>query len=177
MPYITVTNATTSPLGIGNGRVSPTVNLASSASTTLSLGADELTDLRFALDALGTSKVTYVILDPVTITVRVPFTAGVAGTADDVTIFATGGIPHKYRVLKTEVLVSTLKAAATVTLYSAIAGGGTQLSTAISVAATGRIIDANAATNIVAKTDGIFLRRSDRSCAGEVIITLAEVQA
>lgn len=110
-----------------------------------------------------------------TFVVRVAFTALVTGTADDVTIFASNA-PCKFRILDSMLLVTTLDAGATGTLYTATAAGGTQCSSALSAASLGRVRDnITTGTQVIAAGGSLYLRRSDRAFAGEIILTCEKV--
>lgn len=102
--------------------------------------------------------------------IRKAFTAGVTGTADDVTIYSAA-VPCGMRIVDAMIYVSTAKAGATVTLRSATGGGGSALSDDLSVAATGVVRNATlTATTTLSSGGTLVLRRSDRACAGEVVI-------
>jgi hypothetical protein len=107
--------------------------------------------------------------------VRVPFTALVTGTADDVTIFASNA-PCKFRLLDCFMNVTTLTAGATGTLFTAAAGGGTQCSSALSAAALGKIRDnITTGSQTIAAGGSLYLRRSDRAFAGEIVLICERV--
>lgn len=103
--------------------------------------------------------------------IRKAFTAGTPGTADDVTVFAVNTLPAKMRVVDAHAFISTAIGATTVALHTAAAAGGTLLGT-LSSAATGRFDMTGTATAVATPgaSAGLFLRRSDRGVAGEVII-------
>lgn len=101
-------------------------------------------------------------------TLRVAFSAGTTGSADDVTVLDAA--PFAFRILDSFVIVTTAKSTQTVTLRSATSGGGSALSSAMSVGSTGRVRDASTASSTVAVDGAIYLRRSDRDCAGEVVL-------
>ena len=171
---IVITNVSSAALEIGNGRVAPAVSIPHGGSVTLSLDVDHLSELRSELDALGTSKVKYTLPTAgVPVILRMAFTAGITGAADDVVVAAAGSLPYNLRVLDTKVLVTaaTGVSAATATLRSAASGGGTALSGALAIDSTGRKSDTLTATAEMLQTAGLFLHRSDRAAAGEVIIT------
>lgn len=105
---------------------------------------------------------------PFTLYVNCP-TGGTAGTADDVVVFSANA-PFPFRILDRKLYVSTAVAAATAQLRSATAGGGSTLSSALSVAQTGPIADASPTTNTVATGGTLVLRRSDRSMVGELLL-------
>lgn len=106
--------------------------------------------------------------------IRKAFTAGVTGAADDVTVYAANA-PFAMRILDVTMYVSTANAGDTITLRSATAGGGSVQSSALSLASTGVVRNAHTATVTVAKGGSIYLRRSDRDCAGEVVILVQKI--
>lgn len=104
---------------------------------------------------------------------RVAFTAGTTGTADDVTILASA--PFGFHIVDAFLHVSTAKASETGTLRSATAGGGTALSDAWSTTSTGVVRNsALTAPAAVAAESAIYLRRSDRAFAGTVVLVFAK---
>lgn len=104
---------------------------------------------------------------------RVAFTAGTTGSADDVTVLASA--PFGFRIVDVILMISTAKGGATATLRTATGGGGSALSDALSVASTGVVRNASlTASPTVAAAGAIYMRRSDRACAGEVILLLAK---
>jgi len=105
--------------------------------------------------------------------IRQPFVAAAPGAADDVVIY-NANAPFGFRILDSQVLISTAIGGSTVQLRSATGGGGVALSDAFPSAAQGRLRDgatgiANA-TKTVAIGGTLALRRSDRGAAGEVIL-------
>lgn len=92
------------------------------------------------------------------------YSAGVAGTADDVTILLLA--PFDFLILDAWVRTSTAVGASTVTLRTAAGGGGSPLTSDIATAATG--VSRNNATlpHSVAAGSNLYLRRSDRGVAG-----------
>lgn len=110
----------------------------------------------------------------VPLVIRKTFTGLVTGTADDVTIFASNA-PYKFRVLDACAYFSANVASETISLRTATAGGGTLLAPAISGNAAGFARAAGTtptATSTVAEGGSLYIRRSDRALAGEVIITI-----
>jgi hypothetical protein len=107
-------------------------------------------------------------------TLRVPFTAGGGGSADDVSIYSGGTLaPFKFRVLHTLLIVSTAVGGKTVTLRDAASGGGNALSDALSAAATGVVQDAaHTATRTIAAAGSLYIHRSDSGIAGELIVLI-----
>lgn len=104
---------------------------------------------------------------------RVPFTAATTGSADDVTVLASA--PFAFRILDTFIYVSTAKGSATATLRSAAAGAGSALSDALSVNGTGVVRNTALTTSKTVAAEGaLYLRRSDRDCAGELVLLIAK---
>lgn len=134
-----------------------------------SIGADALGDESVApaelaaLDADG--------IGPLFV-IRKAFTAGTTGSADDVEVLAEAAFD--FRIIDSFICVSTAKSANTVQLRSASGGGGSALSSAMSVGSTGRVRDASTASVTVSAEGAIYLRRSDRDCAGEVFLICAK---
>ena len=100
---------------------------------------------------------------------RTTFAAGAAGTADDVTIY-NASAPFAFRIVDAYVLISTAIALSTVQLRDTSGGGGAALSSALTSATAGTIRNNDTATPTVASGGSVFLRRSDRGVAGEVIV-------
>lgn len=104
---------------------------------------------------------------------RKAFAAGIAGTPDDVVIFAANTLPYKIRIERAEARVSTAIALSTINVYDQAAGAG-QLCAALSSAATGIVPMTGPNASVVVTPGaliGLFIRRSDRGVAGEVVIT------
>jgi hypothetical protein len=116
--------------------------------------------------AVGVTGVPFVI--------HVPVVAGVGNVADDVLV--TDSVPLGCRILRVEAIVTTVGAGDTWRLFDQAAGAGTALSNAMSVAVAGVIPWAVTAlpADLAAASD-IFLRRTDNTTAGAVIITLLPV--
>jgi hypothetical protein len=108
-------------------------------------------------------------------TIRLAFAAGTPGTPDDVTIYSANA-PFAFRVLDSQVLISTLVALATVQLRNATGGGGDAVSDAFVAASLGRVRDTavgiSNATQTISAGGTLVLRRSDRGVAGEVILLI-----
>lgn len=103
-------------------------------------------------------------------TIRKAFVAAAAGTADDVEIIAANALPRKFRVLSAVAYFPTAIGSSTAQLRSRAAGAGTLLgafdsSVAVSQSST------PPATITPGALEGLFLRRSDRGVAGEVVVT------
>lgn len=104
--------------------------------------------------------------------IRIPMTALAAGTADDVTGYAVNTLPFKFRVCDAWAHVSANIAASTLSVRTQAAGAGTLLAT-LSGNATGRNSMTAPTASAVATpgaTEGLFVRRSDRAVAGEVML-------
>ena len=103
------------------------------------------------------------------------FAAGAAGTADDVTVYAVNTLPYKIRILDARASIATAVGGSTLTVRSAAGGAGTQAAV-VSSAATGiaRASALGSANTSVVLTPGasvgLFIRRSDRGVAGELVI-------
>lgn len=98
---------------------------------------------------------------------------GAALTADDVTVMASA--PFAFRILEVMVLVSTAVLLSTVQLRTASGGGGAVLSSSLSTTTTGTVRNADTVTRTVALGGAVFLRRSDRSLVGELIVIAMRV--
>lgn len=110
-------------------------------------------------------------------TIRKSFTAGVPGTADDVVIFAAGALPYKMRILDVVALVSTNIALSTLTVRDEAAGAGTAAAVLDSATTGRKMPDGSITASVVytpGVTKGLFLRRSDRGVAGEVVLTVRQ---
>lgn len=106
------------------------------------------------------------------LTIHKEFTAGVAGTPDDVVIY-NANAPYAFDIVDCEATITTLQAGSTVQLRSATGGGGSGLSDALSSASTGVRHNATSTTKFsVAKGGTLVVRRSDRGVAGEVNISI-----
>jgi hypothetical protein len=108
-----------------------------------------------------------------TLEIRKAFTALGAGVPDDVVIYAANALPYKIRVLSAEARVSTAIGASTINVYDQAAGAG-QLCAALSSGATGIVPMTGPNASVVVAPGaliGLFIRRSDRGVAGEVVIT------
>jgi hypothetical protein len=112
--------------------------------------------------AVGTVGVPFVIY--------APLTAGLTGAADDVLV--TDSVPLACRIVDIKAVVTTIGAGDTWTLCDAAAGGGNDLSDAISVAVAGVIPWGVTAipADLVAASD-LYVRRTDDTTAGALIIT------
>lgn len=102
---------------------------------------------------------------------------GAAGTADDVTVW-NANAPFALRILDATLRVSTAVALSSAALRTASGGGGSVVlpdaaiaTQTFSTAAVGPFDDVAVATATVAAGGSLFLRRSDRSVVGELILT------
>lgn len=139
---------------------------------TLSVTDDTATDDRFQLaPRTSESSSSPTEFQGNDITFYVPVAAGLAGTADDVTIIAPGTFPAKLRVIDCAAIVTTTVVGSTWTLRDSALGAGLAMSSALSSAAAAKVRDALATvTQVMLKPKGLFLHRSDRGTAGEVIV-------
>jgi len=123
-------------------------------------------------------------LDIVRLNIAVPFmvyiscaSGGSAGTADDVTIW-NAAAPFALRILDAQLRVSTAVGGSSAALRTASGGGGSVVlpdpgsaTQTFSTATTGVLEDLATATATVASGGSLFLRRSDRSVVGELMLT------
>lgn len=124
------------------------------------------------------------LLAPIASNVAVPFyvyvnctSGGSAGTADDVTIW-NATAPVALRILDAQLRVSTAVGGSSAALRTASGGGGSVVlpdpgtaTQTFSTAATGVLEDLATSTATVAAGGSLFLRRSDRSVVGELLLT------
>jgi hypothetical protein len=104
---------------------------------------------------------------------RKSFAALGAGVADDVVVFAANTLPYKIRVTNASARIVTAIGASTINVYDQAAGAG-QLCASLSSAATGIVAMTGPNASVVVAPGaliGLFIRRSDRGVAGEVVIT------
>lgn len=95
--------------------------------------------------------------------------SGAAGTADDVTVW-NANARFNLRILDVLLYTSTAVAAATCTLRDASGGGGNALSSALAVTSTGVARNNDTATRTISTNGSAFLRRTDRSHVGQLVI-------
>lgn len=106
--------------------------------------------------------------------IYVPVTAGITGAADDVLV--TDSVPIGMRLVDVKAIVTTVGPGDTWTLRDAAAGGGNALSDAISVAVAGVIPwGVTAIPGDLAAASDIYLRRSDDTTDGALVLTLIPV--
>jgi hypothetical protein len=130
-----------------------------------------------SVSALAVAPVAAAAIDSAPVIFRKAFASGGApGTADDVTIYAVNTLPYKVRILNAFASISTAVGGSGLTIRSAAGGAGT-LAATISSAATGvnPVMSLGAGDASVVLTPGasvgLFVRRSDRSVTGEIVIT------
>lgn len=106
-------------------------------------------------------------------TIYKKFEAGVGGVPDDVEIFPVGSLPFGFRVLDLVAYVSSSPGASQVALYDEPGGSGVRLASA-DTSTPGRKVNAENATNRTqpAASKGLFLRRSNNTLAGEVVLVV-----
>lgn len=105
--------------------------------------------------------------------IRKVFTAGAAGTPDDVTIDAS--LDFDVRIVGVVGAVTTAIGGSTLTARTATGGGGSALSSDLDSGSTGRKESDLASFPTVAAGSPIYLRRSDRGVAGEVIVQVQKI--
>lgn len=109
------------------------------------------------------------------IAIRKVYSAGSAGVADDITVFAT--LAQKVRVLSATLFASTAGSAAdTVTLRDAASAGGNALFPALTCSVTGVQRNAGTSTRTIAAGGSIYARRTEANTAGEIHV-LCQVEA
>jgi hypothetical protein len=132
---------------------------------------------------LGTSAISADNVSPIRAARAIPFTVyvpcpsgGTAGTADDVTVWNADA--PALRILDATLRVSTAVALSSAALRTASGGGGSVVlpdpvtpTQTFLTSATGPFDDVAVATATVASGGSLFLRRSDRSVVGELILT------
>lgn len=199
MADVTITNLTTAPLYIGDLYTT----IPASSSIVVSRYASDLPRMKALQDAItaGNAAVSVALtasetasglaqasgtiqaqdVAPVAatdaaaaeFTLTKAFAAGIAGTPDDVAIYAANALPFKVRVLRAEARVSTAIALSTINVYDQAAGAG-QLCASLSSATAGIVAMTGPNASVVVTPGtliGLFVHRSDRGVAGEVVIT------
>lgn len=111
----------------------------------------------------------------VPVVVYAPIVAGITGAADDVVVVES--LPYACRIVNVSAVVTTIGAGGdTWTLRDAAAGAGAALSDAISVAVAGVVQwGVTALPAALAAGDDIFVRRTDDTTDGALVITLLPV--
>lgn len=100
--------------------------------------------------------------------VRVAFTAGVTGTADDVTILSSA--PVRLRIIQIYQMVS-VSSASFGYVRNAPNAGGQAISGPLSSSSVGRVTDTGTTLfPVIEKGGGVYLRRQDRAYAGEIAL-------
>jgi hypothetical protein len=178
-----VTEACIGALAVTNGKIGllavDSAQLAASAAIEAKIGTGAVTVDKIGAAAVTSIKQGIIGADGMgpELVIRVPFTAGTPGTADDVIIYDAAA-PFAFRILDVQVLLVTTISASTAALRSAKAGAGSALSDSFDThTAAGRLRDTGAvvtATPTVALSGTLVLRRSDRGIAGEVIIEVVK---
>ncbi len=190
---LVITNTGTSPIYLSDFYT----NLVPGASITTSRFEADLSRMKSVQDALAAGTITMVttptanemasgmlaglgVSEPVSSTTKIgdefdirwAFTAGAAGAPDDVTVYALNTVPFKFRVLDMYGVISTALAG-TIQAQPVTGGAGTILGE-ISSTATGHQTSTATVTTTQVVTPGssvgLFLRRSDRGVAGEVVL-------
>lgn len=199
MATLVITNISSGPVPLGD---LGSKSLAVGESVTISRPANRLTEMASVVAAMAAGTITVTVtptvaevesgllsppqavqaedLAPVGASVagavtglwRLPMTAGVPGTADDVVLYAVNNLPFKVRILRTWGRIATAIALSTVEMRSQAAGAGTLLGTLDSATTGLKSDDGQTATTVLTPgaTVGVYARRSDRGVAGEVFI-------
>lgn len=91
--------------------------------------------------------------------------------ADDVTVYAAGALPYKFRILEAIFYIETSPGASTATLRDEAAGAGNALG-AFDQSATGKIDSDDVTTPVVTPgaSIGLFLRRSNGNSVGKLVV-------
>lgn len=147
------------------------------AAVSVALNANEmnsgLTSVSGTVQAIDTAPVFEGSVDASPIVLRKSFSAAEKGTADDVVVFPTNGIPYKIRILDVVALISKGVEGSTIEVRSMPAGDGVLCAT-LDSGASARVANTAPLSSTVltpGPNAGLFLRRSNRGVAGEVIIT------
>lgn len=94
-----------------------------------------------------------------------------AAAGQDVAVFPTAGAPLKMRILDVFVDITTGNASETLTIRDASGGSGNALSSALTLASTGRVREgAPTATVTLAAGGNLFFRRNTTTAVGSVVI-------
>jgi hypothetical protein len=127
------------------------------------------------VQAADSAPVAAAAVDAMDITMRLPFAAAAAGTADDVTIYALNALPYKMRVIWAKAIVGTAIGSATAAVRTQSAGAGTLVAT-MDFGTAGLVPSPNTGFATVVLTPGssvgLFVRRSDRGVAGEILLSV-----
>lgn len=147
------------------------------AAVSVALNANEmnsgLTSVSGTIQAIDTAPVFEGSIDASPIVLRKAFSAAEKGSADDVVVFPVNGIPYKIRILDVVAYVSKGVEGSTVEVRSLPGGDGVLCATLDSGSPARVASTAPLASTVLTpgSNAGLFLRRSDRGSAGEVIIT------
>lgn len=133
---------------------------------------------------LGTSPIVYTQPFPVldsgvgqSFLVRVSIAPGVGGAADDVDLLAgtlfPSGFPWPVRMKEAHLYVENVVAGATIRIFTAAGGGGSPVTSAISVAAAGHLRDnSDVVPALVSAGTKFYARRSDNTAEGDLVLEL-----
>lgn len=128
-----------------------------------------------SVGAVAMDPVAATDIDAPLITFRKAFTAGAAGAADDVTIYALNSLPYKVRILGAHAIIATAIGGSSLNVRSQAGGvAGVLAAGPMDSASTGVHLATGPSASVVltpGASVGLFIRRSDRGVAGEVIIT------
>lgn len=181
LPYVDVTRSVSeisSMTGlidaVAAGTLSATITYSADEQAALSVTASQpLASLLAPKSVPAPVTSTTIIGQEITI-YKALASGGATGTADDVTIYAVNTLPYKMRILSAQARISTAGAAgSTMNLRTAAAGAGTLLSGPFDTASAGIVNPTGPNATVVATPGasvGLFVRRSDRSAVGEIII-------
>lgn len=181
LPYVDVTRSVaeiSSMTGlidaVAAGTLSATITYSADEQAALSVSAAQPLASLLAPKAVPAPVAsTTIVGQEITLYKSMP-SGGATGTADDVTIYAVNTLPYKMRILSAQVRISTAGAAgSTMNVRTAAAGGGTLVAGPIASDATGIVNATGPNTTVVATPGalvGLFVRRSDRSAVGEIVI-------
>lgn len=182
LPYVDVTRSVSeisSMTGlidaVAAGTLSATITYSADEQAALSVTAQQPLAALFAPKAVPAPVASSTIVAQEITIYKALASGGATGTADDVTIYAVNTLPYKIRVLSAQARISTAGAAgSTMNVRTAAAGGGTLLAGPIDSASAGGAISATGPNASVVATPGssvgLFVRRSDRSAVGEIVI-------
>lgn len=143
--------------------------IAALAVTEAKLAADAVTAAKLADEAVVPANLASSLTFGVPFLITQSLTGGVAGTADDVTIY-NANAPFAFRILDCWAILNAAVGGSTIQLRDTAGGGGSALSSALSSAATGTVRNNDTSSRAVAANGSVFVRRSDRSVAGRIII-------
>jgi hypothetical protein len=181
LPYVDVTRSVaeiSSMTGlidaVAAGTLSATITYSADEQAALSVTASQPLASLLAPKAVPAPVAASTIVGQEITIYKALASGGATGTADDVTIYAVNTLPYKMRILSAQVRISTAGAgSSTMNVRTAAAGGGTLLSGPIASDALGIVNPTGPNATVVASPGasvGLFVRRSDRSAVGEIII-------